>query len=72
MPVTLGCKSSPFVRRAKKIRKLSPDGGGSGTKIRKRGYEGDYSGKGKAVPLHALEALGGRGGIAPTHSRPRH
>jgi hypothetical protein len=25
-------------------------------------------GKGKAVPLHALEALGGRGGIAPTHS----
>jgi hypothetical protein len=25
----------------------------------------------KAVPLHALEALGGRG-IAPTHSRPRH
>jgi hypothetical protein len=28
--------------------------------------------KGKAVPLHAIEALGGRGGIAPTHSRPRH
>jgi hypothetical protein len=27
--------------------------------------------KGKAVPLHAMEALGGRGGIAPTHSRPR-
>jgi hypothetical protein len=27
---------------------------------------------GKAVPLHAMEALGGRGGIAPTHSRPRH
>jgi hypothetical protein len=26
----------------------------------------------KAVPLHAVEALGGRGGIAPTHSRPRH
>jgi hypothetical protein len=26
----------------------------------------------KAVPLHAIEALGGRGGIAPTHSRPRH
>jgi hypothetical protein len=25
--------------------------------------------KGKAVPLHAKEALGGRGGIAPTHSR---
>jgi hypothetical protein len=24
--------------------------------------------KGKAVPLHAMEALGGRGGIAPTHS----
>jgi hypothetical protein len=29
-------------------------------------------GKGKAVPLHAMEALGGRGDIAPTHSRPRH
>jgi hypothetical protein len=28
--------------------------------------------KGKAVPLHAMEALGGRGGIAPTHARPRH
>jgi hypothetical protein len=26
----------------------------------------------KAVPLHAMEALGGRGDIAPTHSRPRH
>jgi hypothetical protein len=26
----------------------------------------------KAVPLHAMEALEGRGGIAPTHSRPRH
>jgi hypothetical protein len=25
-----------------------------------------------AIPLHAMEALGGRGGIAPTHSRPRH
>jgi hypothetical protein len=22
----------------------------------------------KAVPLHAMESLGGRGGIAPTHS----
>jgi hypothetical protein len=29
-------------------------------------------GKSKAVPLHAVEAPGGRGGIAPTHSRPRH
>jgi hypothetical protein len=28
--------------------------------------------KSKAVPLHAMEALGRRGGIAPTHSRPRH
>jgi hypothetical protein len=26
----------------------------------------------KAVPLHAMKALGGRGGIAATHSRPRH
>jgi hypothetical protein len=24
--------------------------------------------KGKAVPLHAMEAFGGRGDIAPTHS----
>jgi len=24
--------------------------------------------KSKAIPLHALEALGGRGDIAPTHS----
>jgi hypothetical protein len=33
----------------------------------------EYPGKkGKAVPLHAMEALGGKGGIAPTHSRPRH
>jgi hypothetical protein len=28
--------------------------------------------KSKAVPLHAIEALGGRGSIAPTHSRPGH
>jgi hypothetical protein len=28
--------------------------------------------KSKAVPLYAMEALGGRGEIAPTHSRPRH
>jgi hypothetical protein len=27
--------------------------------------------KAKAVPLHATEALEGRGSIAPTHSRPR-
>jgi hypothetical protein len=26
----------------------------------------------KAVSLHAMDALGGIGGIAPTHSRPRH
>jgi hypothetical protein len=31
-----------------------------------------YSGTGKAVPLHAMKALWGRGGIAPTYSRPRH
>jgi hypothetical protein len=24
--------------------------------------------KGKGVPLHAMEAHGGRGGIAPTHT----
>jgi hypothetical protein len=28
--------------------------------------------KGKAVPLHAMEAVGVGGDIAPTHSRPRH
>jgi hypothetical protein len=28
--------------------------------------------KAKAVPLHTMKALGGRGDIAPTHSRPRH
>jgi hypothetical protein len=28
--------------------------------------------KDKAVPLHALKALGTRGCIAPTHSPPRH
>jgi hypothetical protein len=27
-------------------------------------------GKGKGVPLHAMKAPGGRGGIAPTHSQP--
>jgi hypothetical protein len=32
----------------------------------------ESSGKSKAVPLHAMDALGGRGSIAPTHSRPRH
>jgi hypothetical protein len=31
-----------------------------------------YANKGKVVPLHAMEALGGRGDTAPTHSRPRH
>jgi hypothetical protein len=28
--------------------------------------------KAKAVPLHATNGLGGRGGIAPAHSQPRH
>jgi hypothetical protein len=31
-----------------------------------------YTVKIKAVALHVMEALGGREGIAPTHSRPRH
>jgi hypothetical protein len=26
----------------------------------------------KAVPLHAMKALRGRGGVAPTHTRSRH
>jgi hypothetical protein len=28
--------------------------------------------KAEAIPLHAMKALGGRGDIAPSHSRPRH
>jgi hypothetical protein len=28
--------------------------------------------KAKVVPLHTTKTLGGRGGIAPTHSRLRH
>jgi hypothetical protein len=32
------------------------------------GVEGAYLKKSKAVPLHAMEAHGGRGGTAPTHS----
>jgi hypothetical protein len=35
-------------------------------------FQSPIHSKGKAVPLHAMEALGRRGGIAPTHSRPRH
>jgi ribosomal protein L18 len=31
----------------------------------------DVYGKAKAVPLHAMEALGGRGNIDATHSLPR-
>jgi hypothetical protein len=38
----------------------------------KRTDKKDVKVKSKAVPLHALEALGGRGGIAPTYSRPRY
>jgi hypothetical protein len=29
-------------------------------------------GEGKDVPLHAMKAPGGKGGIAPTHCQPRH
>jgi hypothetical protein len=31
-------------------------------------YEEQSKKKSKAVPLHAMEAHGGRGGIAPTHT----
>jgi hypothetical protein len=31
-----------------------------------------YTNTAKAVPLHATKGLGGRGDIAPTHSRPRY
>jgi hypothetical protein len=30
-------------------------------------FDNDIKVKSKAVPLHAMEALGRRGGIAPTH-----
>jgi hypothetical protein len=40
--------------------------------VQKSGRQDNLMYFGKAVPLHAMEALGGRGGIAPTHSRPRH
>jgi hypothetical protein len=35
---------------------------------RKHVYFYTFLKKAKAVPLHASEAFGGRGGIAPTHS----
>jgi hypothetical protein len=38
-------------------------------------FEGDFFfflANANVVPLHVTGALGGRGGIAPTHSRPRH
>jgi hypothetical protein len=28
--------------------------------------------KAKAVPLHTMKVIDGRGGISPTHSRPQH
>jgi hypothetical protein len=28
--------------------------------------------KSKAIPLHAMDTFGGKGGIAPTHSQPRY
>jgi hypothetical protein len=35
-------------------------------------YRNTKAKKAKGVPLHAMKALGGRVGIASTHSRPRH
>jgi hypothetical protein len=35
--------------------------------LKDRNYKEEKK-KSKAVPLHAMEAPGGRGGIAPTHS----
>jgi hypothetical protein len=46
--------------------------GGTRKDVESRRLEELLLDKGKAVPLHAMEALWGRGGIAPTHSRPRH
>jgi hypothetical protein len=39
--------------------------------VQKRKYGNSVKGKSKAVPLHAMEAHGRRGGIAPTHTKPR-
>jgi hypothetical protein len=36
--------------------------------VRKESTSNVKSKKVKAVPLHAMKAFGGRGGIAPTHS----
>jgi hypothetical protein len=33
-----------------------------------KSVDGPHKDKGKGVPLHAMEAYGGRGGIAPTHT----
>jgi hypothetical protein len=52
----------------------------SRTCAKRRCYSAHYVGfntrltsnKAKALPLRATKKLGGRGGIAPTHSRPRH
>jgi hypothetical protein len=40
--------------------------------LKGRGFWETYEQKGKGVPLHAMVAPRGRGGIAPTHSQPRH
>jgi hypothetical protein len=55
-----------------KITKLPQWGGQSSYNDCRATDDEWFANHGKAVPLHAMEALGGRGGIAPTHSRPRH
>jgi hypothetical protein len=64
-PKESNCRYILSVNVERRRFELSKNCRATGKKERKEG-------RGKAVPLHAMEALGGRGGIAPTHSRPRH
>jgi hypothetical protein len=67
-------RSKPSPQTARPLDRLYQWYSTGGTRRHLRGYV-DYTickNKGKAVPLHAMKALGGRGGVAPIHSRPRH
>jgi hypothetical protein len=41
----------------------------TGIRITNSKYSTGKAKKAKAIPLHAMKALWGRGGIVPTHSR---
>jgi hypothetical protein len=42
------------------------------SKLKSNGDKASFFKQSKAFPLHAMKAPGRRGGIAPTHSQPRH